>query len=203
MIQGFIGSPGAGKTTILASIAYKELKKMKKGKSNYDVIFSNVFIKGTAKFKLSDIEHYYCHNCLVLLDELTLDADSRDFKNFPEYLKEWFTLHRHDNIDIIYVTQDPSRVDKTIRNLTYSLWYVNRSVVPFFRRFVRCRRIFRNININEFTSELTLGYRFAKFLEVIFSGVTKIIYAPKYYDIFDSYDSYGHDKKLEYPIEFY
>lgn len=203
MIQGYIGPPGCGKTTILAALAQKNLQKIKKGKSPYKIIYSNVQINGCAKFQLIDIKRFHFENCLILLDELTLDADSRDYKSFPDYLKEWFTLHRHFGVDIIYAVQDPSRIDKTIRNLTFSLWYVSRSVVPFFSRFVRARRIFRNLAINEYTSELTLGYRFAKFLEVIFSGVAKIFYAPRYYNTFDSYDDYGSSNKPNKDIEYW
>ena len=200
MIQGFIGTPGCGKTTMLSAIAYKEFKSREKGKGRYKYIYSNFYLKGAYKIDINDLGKYYLHDCLILLDEITLDVDSRDYKNFSQRLKEFFILHRHFNIDIVYATQDPSRVDKTIRNITYSLWYVSRPVLPFFRRFVRANRIFRNLNINEYTSELTLGYRFSKFLERLFvtGRCNIIIYSPKYYDLFDSFDDYGNSDKPDF-----
>ena len=65
---------------------------------------------------------------------------------------------------------------------------MSKSVVPFFRRFTKAKRIYRNININENTSELTLGYRFCNFLESIFVSNVKYCYRPKYYLYFDSWD---------------
>lgn len=205
MIQGFIGVPGCGKSTVLASMAYKENKKILKGKSKYKYIYSNFDCAYCYKLDVSDLGEFYLHDCLILLDELTLDVDSRDYKSFSHRLKKFFILHRHYNIDIVYATQDPSRIDKTIRNLTFSLWYVSRPVVPFFNKFVRCNRIFRNLNINEYTSELTLGYRFSKFIERLFiSGrCNKLIYSPKYYPLFNSFDDYGNSNLPEFNNEYW
>lgn len=188
MVQGIFGVPGCGKSTYMAMIAQKELRRIAKGKSKYDHVLTNFQVHGCEKVEVYDLGRYDLENCLILLDEITLDADSRDYKTFSAALKEFFVLHRHVNCDIIYFMQDPSRCDKTIRNLTFSLWYMYTPVLPFFRRFSILKRIYRNININEFTSELTLGYRFAKFVEIVFQSSKKICYRPRWYQYFDSYD---------------
>lgn len=188
MIVGYFGPPGCGKTTILSKIAQKELRKIKKGKSKYDRVCTNFYCKGCERISLFDLNKFKVDHCLLLFDELTLDADSRCFKSFPQGVKEFVVMHRHKFCDIIYFCQDYSRIDKTIRELTSELWYVRKSVVPFFKHFTVSNRVFRNIAINEYTSDLVLGYRFSRFFERIFVKCFSITFRPFWYKYFDSYD---------------
>lgn len=188
MITGYFGVPGCGKTSILTIIAQKELIRIKKGKSRYDHVVTNFYCAGAERFNVSDLGIYRFDNTLILIDEITLDVDSRDYKKFSKGLKDFFVLHRHLHNDIVYFCQDFERVDKTIRDMTYDLWYLKKSIIPFFDHFTVAKRIFRNININEYSSELTLGYRFASLLEIIFTPTKKLFYRRPYYKYFDSYD---------------
>lgn len=193
MITGFFGVPGVGKTTKLTSIAQKELRRIKKGKSPYKHILTNFYCEGCEKINFSELGVYKMEYCLVLLDELTLDADARDFKNFAARKKVFFTLHRHLNCDIVYFVQDYSRVDKTIRNLTYDLWYCTKTVLPFFSRWTLSRRIFRTVTINEYQGELILGYRYPNLLERIFTSTFNMCYRPVWYKYFDSFEAHQFD----------
>lgn len=188
MVTGFFGVPGVGKSTLLVKIARQELKRMKKGKSPYKHILSNFPIEGCEMVEFSDLGRYEISDSLLLFDEISMDADSRDFKSFPKAVRNFFILHRHFNNRIIYATQDFEKVDKCIRALTFDLWYLNCPVMPILRNFTIAKRIYRNININEFTSELTMGYRFAKFVEILFAKCKLTVWRPKYYKYFDSYD---------------
>lgn len=198
MITCYFGTPGCGKTTLLTKLAQTELRKMEKGKSPYKHVLTNFYCEGTEQVDVNDLGIYEIENSLILLDEITLDVDSRDFKSFSKDKKMFFVLHRHIGNDIVYFCQDFDRVDKTIRNMTYDLWYCKKSVVPFFREFTVCNRIFRNININEFTSELTLGYRFASFSERLFSSTVKVLFRRPWYKYFDSFDRTGLDNLKPY-----
>lgn len=188
MITCFFGVPGVGKTSLLAKIGIKELKLLKKGKSPYDHIYTNFFCEGLEKIDFSDLSKYRITNSLLLFDELTLDADNREFRKFPLETRDFLTLHRHEGCDIIYATQNYANVDSKVRDLTQDLWYMSRSVVPFFRRFTTAKKIYRCIVINEHTGDLILGYRFCNFLEALFASNKKICYRPRYYKYFDSYD---------------
>lgn len=188
MVVGFFGTPGSGKSTLLCKYAIKELHKLQKGRSSYKHILTNFPVYGCEQVQVSDLGRYEIEDSLILIDEITLDCDSRDYKNFSNSLKNFFTLHRHVGNTVIYFMQDPSRVDKSIRNVTYSLYYVSSPVVPFLRRFTIARRVFRNFDINEYSSELILGYRFPKLQEMVFLSTMKICYRPFYYKYFNSFD---------------
>lgn len=181
MITCYFGVPGVGKTTLATKLARKGLKK-------YKHVYTNFACYGCEQIDYVDLANYKMINSLIVLDEITLDADNRDFKTFSKDHKDFFTLHRHLGSDIIYLTQNYENADKKIRDCTNELWYMTKSVVPFFRRFTSAKRIYRNININKNTSELTLGYRFCNFVESIFVSNRKICYRPKYYKYFDTFD---------------
>lgn len=189
MITGYFGLPGCGKTTFLTMIAQKELKRIAHGKSVFKRVYTNYYCAGCYQINMADLSKYKIEDSLILLDEISIDADSRDFKNFSKGLRDFFILHRHLNCSICWFTQSYDKMDKTIRDLTFDLWYVTKSPVPILDRWSYARRIFRNININEYTSELTIGYRFCTFLESIFQSCTKFCYRPKWYSFFDSFET--------------
>lgn len=203
MITCFFGVPGCGKTTTLTSIAQKELKRIKKGKSKYKRVCTNFYCKGCFKIDFADIGVYDICDSLILLDELTIDADNRDYKNFKKSSVEGFVLHRHYFNDIIYATQQWDAVDKKIRNLTQVLYYLNNMyILPF----TVGKRIFRTCDIDEHQNELIVGYRFSTFKErfVNFIAPKKIgkltwfTYKPKWFKYFDSYSRPLNLKSFDY-----
>ena len=179
MIQGYFGLPGSGKTTFLTMLAQKELKKIRKNKSCYEKVLTNFYCDGCYK----DLGHYSIENSLILLDEITLDADSRDFKQFDKFHKSFFLLHRHYNCDVIYFTQQYDGVDKKIRDITSSLYRVKK--VAFISI---ATQIYRCLDINEQTKEIVQGYRFPNIIERIFCRVHRYCLRPIYYKFFDSWE---------------
>lgn len=211
-VTGYFGLPRVGKTTLLAREARRANKRIKrdneraaKGKKKrykYDAVLTNFKCKDCYKVDFSDIGTKYIKRCLVLLDEITCDADNRDYKNFKKSSVEGFVYHGHYYNDIIYFTQDWNAVDKKIRNLTYDLFYVKKSQLPFLNHFTRYTRIFRTIEINDMTKEIINGYRFPNFFELIlnFFGLIKlggIIFRPLYYKDFDSHNQPLHLDEFE------
>ena len=188
MLTCYFGVPGCGKTSFLTSIAVRELKRIRRGRSRYKDVYTNFYCIGAKRITYDDLKHFKLYDSLILLDEITLDADNRKFKSFTDDIRDFFILHRHLGLDVIYATQSYELVDLKIRQLTQELWYMSRSVVPFLKQFTTAKRIYRNININEHTSELTLGYRFCNLLESFFVKNYKISFRPKYYKYFDSYE---------------
>ena len=188
MIVGFFGVPRVGKNTMLTMIAQRELKRMKKGRSKYKHVYSDFYCDGCEKFDYKYFRTHKMYDSLILIDEMGLEADNRNFKRFTNEERDFFVLHGHLHNDIIYATQDYSKVDSKIRALTEELWYLSKSCVPVIRNFTFARRIFRNISINDMTSELVMGYRFANVLEYLFSRCTMVCFRPLYYSKFDSHE---------------
>lgn len=182
MIKAYFGVPGCGKSTMLVRLS-KKLKK--KYKHIYTI---NIDVVGCKTITFKDLEIYKFNDSLILIDEITMDADNRDFKSFSHNARDFFLLHRHLGVDIIYFTQNFENVDKKIRDLTCELWYMSKSVIPLLSEFTTSKRIYRAININEHTSELTLGYRFCNFIEGLFVSNFNICFRRLYYKYFDSFD---------------
>lgn len=192
MIKCYFGVPGVGKSTILA-------KEYKKNKRKYDHIYTiNLQLRGVEMITKEALEKYKFKNTLILWDEITIDADNRSYKSFSNELRDFILLHRHLGCDIIYVTQNFENVDKKVRDLTVELWYMSKSVVPFLRAFTSCKRIYRQININENTSELTLGYRFCNFIESIFVSNSKLCFRRRYYKYFNTHDELSLEGRVLY-----
>lgn len=202
MITGYFGIPGCGKTTLATKKARQINKKIKrdvrrqklglKRKCPYNYVLTNFECKDCYKIDFKDIGVYDIQNCCIILDELTIDADNRDFKNFQRSSVEGFIYHRHYFNDIFYYTQNYQAVDKKIRDLTHTLFFVKKSMLPFFNLFTRAKIIFRTIEINEMSKEIVNGYRFPNLFENILDilGILKlgeICFRPFYYKDFNSF----------------
>ncbi len=203
MITGYFGVPGCGKTTLAVRKARKINKKIERDKIRvkkglkprcpYNKVLTNFDCVNCYQVDFKDIGIYNIQNCCIILDELTIDADNRDFKNFARSSVEGFIYHRHYFNDIFYYTQNFNAVDKKIRDLTHSLFFVKKSMLPFFGEFTRAKRIFRTIDINEYTKEIVFGYRFPNWFENILDifGILRlgeICFRPFYYKDFDSFN---------------
>lgn len=209
MITGYFGVPGCGKSTFASKKARQINKLIKrdewrvkhhlKRKCPYDRVLTNFACKDCYKINFKDIGIYDIQNACIILDEITIDADNRDFKNFSRSSVEGFIYHRHYFNDIFYYTQNHNAVDKKIKDLTQELFFLRKSIFPFFDQFTRAKRIFRTIDINEYTKEIVNGYRFPNLFERIIDfiglftfGLFKfrlgeICFRPFYYNDFDSF----------------
>lgn len=185
MITCFFGLPGCGKSTLLAKIAQQELKRIRKGKSKYKRVLSNYFILGCSKLNFRDIGLVDMSDSLLLIDEISLDADSRDYKDFSKNLKQFFILHRHYGVDIIYATQQYDGVDRKIRELTHNLYYMKK-IGPI----TYATTIFRKITISD-DSEIKMGYVFPSLLKIFTDIKNTMVFCwrPRYYKYFDSFDA--------------
>lgn len=182
MVSGYFGLPGCGKSTFLTMMARKELRRIQNGKSKYKHVLTNFYCEGCESIDYRVLGHYEIRDSLILLDEITLDADSRNFKQFDSFHKHFFLMHRHYGCDIVYFTQQYDGVDKKIRDITVDLFFVRR-----LGPFSIAKRIWRILDINEQTKEIVQGYRFSNFFELLFMFPFKFCFRPRWYKYFDSY----------------
>ena len=204
MISLYFGLPGCGKTTMFAKIAHdtdvkieKDKKRIAKGKkplSPYKMIYGNIpleNIKNYRRIQFDYLGRYDISDCLVLIDEATIEADSRDYKGFKKHTKEFMLLHRHYNCDICFFTQQWDGIDKKIRVITDRVYYLYKGI--FTRKyFTRMYRVPYGIIIpdpkkdsSEKLGEIVQGYCKPSFFVRLFSPW---LFRPLYYRYFDSWD---------------
>lgn len=164
MITGIFGLPRSGKSTYLAKLANKYIKKGIK-------VYSNFYIQGCYQLDFNTLGILNYSDCVILIDEISLFCDCRAWKNFDDNLIYFFTNHGHYNVDIVYCSQSYGDCDKKIRNLTSDLYYI-RSLGAFSS----VRRISKVISVDK---DIKDGYEL--------SGLPRIFYRKRYYKMFDSF----------------
>lgn len=204
MITSVFGLPGSGKTLTLSWIVQRMLKNPHKANTrtmyfaNHCIadkqykqpikIYTNFPCKGCYKLNFDDLGKKNFHHCMIIIDEIQLLADSRNFKNFGDNLVWFFTMARHKYCDVCYASQSFDTVDRKIRLVTDRLYYVDNFVFDF----MRIRQIMSYFDIS---NDITMKYEFA-------SGFnTKYLYRPKLYSISDSYACIKDDTEIDVPIE--
>lgn len=104
------GKKGSGKTTLLTKLAIRYIQQGYK-------VFSNVEIFGTYVLDPQDIGFVqYPPNSVLLIDEVSLIWDNRNFKNFKPEVARYFRLMRHYRNIIIMFSQNFD-IDKKVRDL--------------------------------------------------------------------------------------
>lgn len=183
----FFGLPGCGKTTMLAKLAYDAVRK-----GQYLNVYTNVCLNmpGVTIIDNDCIGQYELRDCLLLIDEATLFADSRDYKNFSKGKLSYFLEHRHRNADIMLFTQQWDGVDRKIRTITDRVYYIKKGL--FLGRWIStCMKIPYGIIIpdpkkgGDKLGEIIQGYCRPPLLVRLFS---KRVYRPRYYRYFDSWE---------------
>lgn len=188
-IELYFGLPGSGKTSLLVEMAVTEAYKIKMGISPYEKVITNVPIQCEGVLYSEDFAwfgDYYVENALFLIDEATIEFDSRNYKAFTKGLTKGFVLHRHMKIDIKLFLQCWDRYDKTIRTITDRVFYVHKGVLC--KGISYCNRIPYGILWPDESSDkygdIVQGYRKCPFYLRLFSKrlYRKFVYG--YYDTF-------------------
>ena len=98
----YFGLPGCGKTTLLTSRAVKAVNSKR-----YKYVYCNVHIAvpGVTYIDNYCIGKYNLSDAKLLIDEATLFADSRAYKDFDKGKLTYFLEHRHYNVDIELYTR--------------------------------------------------------------------------------------------------
>ncbi len=117
----FFGLPGCGKTTLMTKRAIEAVKSKR-----YDNVYCNVHlaVNGVTFIDNNCIGKFNLINAKILIDEATLFADSRAYKEFSKDKLQYFLEHRHYNVDIELFTQQWDGVDRKIRVITDRVYYV-------------------------------------------------------------------------------
>ena len=187
MSSMIFGLRGSGKSLLLSYIAHRayvgkriNFKGFKisscgiiKGFNSYERIYTNFPSEGCYKLDFERLGYDNYHDCLMLIDEVQLFADSRNFKSFGDNLKYFFSMHRHYRTDIVLCSQSYGAVDARIRSLLHRLYYIDS-----LGKFIRCREIIPYFDVH---GKIDEGADYA-------SGFnTKYFFAPRMYKYNDTF----------------
>lgn len=179
MIQAVFGLPGNGKSTLLTKCAQMSLRgKTFMGVKPKKIVFTNFECEGCYRLDFEKLGLYNFSDCLILIDEIMLFADTRNFKTFPEHLKRFFAKHRHSNIDIIWCSQYWDDCDKKIRVLTQRFFLIEKG--KFLKQFSFVKPIVRHMGVSD--------KRMIDFYQLAAPIEWRFVYRPHYYNMFDSFD---------------
>lgn len=192
------GKKGAGKTTTLCMLAQKYIAKGRP-------VYSTEDIPGTYKIEPEDIGFaHFPENSVLLLDEVGMYFDNRNFKNFKPEVRDYFKLQRHYK-HTVYLFSQTFDVDVKIRNLTDSMYMM----VNYFGFVSVGKQIKRKLVVvkpspdaeSRIADELVISP-----LILTPFGARMFVWIPKYAKFFNSYAAkplpVKEFRKVEYPEGF-
>lgn len=142
MIQIIFGLPRSGKSTLLTALCQKAIlhKPLRIGFCRfgsgveYQRVYSNFPMNGAFKLDFDKLGVYNYHDALILIDEISLFCDSRNFKNFGDNLKMFFALHGHAHLDILACSQSFMDCDVKIRRMATDFFLIEKTNFGHFSR---------------------------------------------------------------------
>lgn len=208
-----VGLPRAGKSTYSAVVTWKEVKRKNmqtayklsflnsvlpwyKFFKAYDRVLSNCFIDGAYQLDFSDIGKYRIKNSLLILDEAAMHVSNRNFKNLDEVFEKYLYIIGHDKNDVIFISQSDD-IDKKIVDRCEKVYFIKK-IGPQFSLAIQ---FMRQIVFSPVDGKFHFGFRMPngleKFLGFLFPflGYFKFFYRPKYYPMFNSYQTFDLPEK--------
>lgn len=201
MIEIIFGKPGAGKTTLFASIVQKNKAKKFFGDKikvkflnriyrkifpYYDTIYcTDPTVSDTITIEYKTVGFWKpAKNSLMLLDEIGIGFNNRNWSKMPEETKRFFAMHRHLFCDVIGCSQTVD-CDISIRHRSLRLWQMRK-----IGSWSVLTPIKFKIGVDNELHEITEIYSTPEKIKVIFAFLFhkyKYIYRPTWYSFFDSF----------------
>lgn len=175
MIIEMHGFPGAGKTTVLTMIAQKMLQgKSVLGLPPTEKIYTSFPCPGCYEIDPGDLGKYNFCCATILIDEISLYFDNRQFSKFSSDALYFWKLHRHFRLNLVYCSQNASDADLKIRSLVDTAYIIE----PFF-----CFTVLKPI----IKRHAVVKGKPEQIFELAPPICWNWCYRPKWYKYFDSY----------------
>ena len=176
------GKKGSGKTTLMTKLAFQYRKKGW-------TVYSDREIPGCYLFNIQDFGKFkFPEKSLILLDEVGLIWDNRNFKSFPEHVKVYFKYQRQYK-HVVYLFSQSFDVDKKIRDLTDHLYIIHN----FFNCFSIARRVTKSLTVvhadrsAQGESKIVDDYNIDPLWQCFFGSVI-LTYIPRWAKYFKSFN---------------
>lgn len=128
------GKKGSGKSTLMVRLAYQYLAKGW-------TVFCTERLDGCVHIDYKDIGFKQIPpDSLLLIDEVGMIWDNRNFKQFKPEVRDWFKLQRHYKVKVVLFSQTFD-IDKKLRDLTDDMFLVTNKL----RVFSWAKRIIRTV----------------------------------------------------------
>ena len=172
------GKKGSGKSTYLVKLAAKYMKKGFLVYTNME----DMMLPGVRLIDIDKLGEFIPEaNSLLLVDEVGMIWDNRNFKNFKPSVRDFFKLQRHYKV-LVYLASQTFDIDKKLRDLTDGM-ILNVNVLNVL---TIGKTIVRRITLTESTSEAES--RIAENLKFRPFWNWKYTYIPKWSHYFNSFD---------------
>lgn len=113
------GKKGAGKSTLIAKLAVRALKKG-------HPVYCTIDVPGCRLFDVSLMGKFnFPADSVIFIDEVGMIWDNREYKNFKPEVRDWFKLQRHNRVTV-YLFSQTFDVDVKLRNLTDYMYLVQK-----------------------------------------------------------------------------
>lgn len=173
------GKKGSGKSSYLVKLA---IKYQKKGYLIYTNM-TDMTVPGVRLIDINDLGEFVpCSNSLLLVDEVGMIWDNRNFKSFRPEVRDFFKLQRHYHV-LCYLASQTFDVDKKLRDLTDGMILI----INVLNVFSIGKTITRKITLTESTSEAES--RIAENLKFKPFWNWKLTYLPKWAKYFNSFEA--------------
>lgn len=179
------GKKGSGKTTFLAKKSYQYLKKGRP-------VYTTEYIPGTIHFDVDKIGYItFPENAVLMIDEVGMIWDNRNFKTFKPQVRDYFKYQRHEK-HTVYLFSQTFDVDVKLRNLTDAMYLCT----CHFGWLSIARKIKRSIVLvqpmGDSESRIADNLQFEPWLFSLFGcGTIIFTFIPRWTCLFNSHEKLG------------
>lgn len=177
------GRKGSGKSTYMVKLAVKYHKKGR-------LIFSNVDVPFGTKIDISTLGRYAPPpGSVLLVDEVGMIWDNRNFKAFREDVRDYFKLQRHYR-NIVYLFSQTFDIDLKLRNLTDAMYLVT-SPFPILSIVKRIKRTIVLVQpVADAEGKISDSLEFVPFWMNLFGAkAIQFTFIPHWAKYFDSHEA--------------
>lgn len=210
-IYGIMGKPRAGKTTLVAAIAYENYKRKSRSeklikpfkfiydkiKPHYDNVYcTDLTIQNTIKFSYYTFGKWEpAPRSLILLEECGIGFNNRNYKSMPEEAKRLIAYIGHKKSSIVWSSQTAD-IDICLRVRTHKIFMIRK----WLSHFSSVSPIDYEFGVDNERGEMRDIYHTPQgLIKVLFSFITRssfMFWRKPYYKMFDSFED-----NYKYPLK--